>query len=494
MDKGGSGEYVCGPGRKYDKRDKDGGKGLRGERERDVEEWEWAGCTKVKGRAGRNDTNAQCACADAQRMVRRTTLLQIELLSRPPFLPPNENEATKYSRNVNRPLLHRLCGLPLVPVNVPALSVCVRIHVNHLHIVPGARAARTCKGGHTRSRNTKVYSGGKIGVEGNTVRRGEQSPEVKSPERYSLYLNRKQRRTVRGRRSGTRSRSGRILGEGMKGRELGWVGSTLSSTVGSSVSTLTTTLSGTFWLTLLSLPKLFGALSGLPAFIWSFVAAPLVSLPVPDHKMAAIRQTLLTTARLTRTGHIAYILPDPNHFQKYDRLCAAFFAKRDRLGYSGDGPGLIYIVASFKKPDGVPLFKKPDAVALGPDTMRFLAQLNIKGGLTQPDRMERRRTEYRKCEEDNTHVWICTYEVSRRLYCERLLHLTLLRDGATRDRTPCKCGVSHREYFNFLSIGGLSQLHATTVSVLKLIGEPIRRKSFPPSDDTKAVYDLIRAT
>ncbi|KAJ7363875.1 hypothetical protein DFH08DRAFT_798338 [Mycena albidolilacea] len=236
-------------------------------------------------------------------------------------------------------------------------------------------------------------------------------------------------------------------------------------------------LPGTFWLTLLSLPKLFGALSGLPAFIWSFVAAPLVSLPVPDHKMAAIRQTLLTTARLTRTGHIT----DRNHFQKYDCLHAAFFAKRNRLGYSGDGPGLIYIVASFKKADDV---------ALGPDTMCFLAQLNIKGGLTQPDRMECRRTEYRKCEEDNAHVWICTYKVSR----QHLLHLTLLRDGVTRDRTPCKCGVSHRKYFNFLSIGGLSRLHVTTVSVLKLMGEPIRRKFFLPSDDTKAVYDLIRAT
>jgi hypothetical protein len=160
--------------------------------------------------------------------------------------------------------------------------------------------------------------------------------------------------------------------------------------------------------------------------------------------------------------------------------------------------------------------------------MRFLAQLNIKGGLTQTGRMDRRRAEYRKCEEDNPHVWICTYEVSRRLYCgttfffcpdlcanfiaERLLHLTLLRDGATRDHTPCKCGVSHREYFNFLSVGGLSQLHATTVSVLNLMGEPIRRyvsdshicffihassldrQFFPPSDETKAVYDLIRAT
>jgi hypothetical protein len=39
-------------GRKHDKRDRDGGKGLQGERERDVEEWEWAGCTKGKGRAG----------------------------------------------------------------------------------------------------------------------------------------------------------------------------------------------------------------------------------------------------------------------------------------------------------------------------------------------------------------------------------------------------------------------------------------------------------
>jgi hypothetical protein len=33
----------------------------------------------------------------------------------------------------------------------------------------------------------------------------------------------------------------------------------------------------------------------------------------------------------------------------------------------------------------------------------------------------------------------------------------------------CKCGVYHHEFFDFLLVGGLSQLHATMEHILKQI-------------------------
>ncbi|KAF8127817.1 hypothetical protein K438DRAFT_1789712 [Mycena galopus ATCC 62051] len=109
-----------------------------------------------------------------------------------------------------------------------------------------------------------------------------------------------------------------------------------------------------------------------------------------------VQSTTLPTRRLARARHIAYTSPDPQQFLKYERRRTAFFAKRDRLPYVGEGPGLIYIVVSFKNADGA-AFRASD----GKDAMPFLAQLRIKGGLTQKHRMERRRMEafFAPCDE-----------------------------------------------------------------------------------------------
>ncbi|KAF8183464.1 hypothetical protein K438DRAFT_1974947 [Mycena galopus ATCC 62051] len=78
--------------------------------------------------------------------------------------------------------------------------------------------------------------------------------------------------------------------------------------------------------------------------------------------------------------------------------------------FAKEGPGLIYVVASFKKADGA-------AFRASNDACPFLACLKIKGGLTQKHRMVRRRTEYGRCEQGKQHVWICAYQVPRRFYC-----------------------------------------------------------------------------
>ncbi|KAF8171246.1 hypothetical protein K438DRAFT_1982239 [Mycena galopus ATCC 62051] len=228
-----------------------------------------------------------------------------------------------------------------------------------------------------------------------------------------------------------------------------------------------------------------GSVFSFLAFLAFLVAAP--SSPCPRSYNGAICAINDTPDPQIgpRTPYRVYLA----QFLKYERRRTAFFAKRDRLPYVGEGPGLIYIVVSFKNADGA-AFRASD----GKDAMPFLAQLRIKGGLTQKHRMERRRMEYVKCEQDKQHVWICAYEVSRRFYCERLLHLTLLRDGAARNRTRCECGACHREFFDFLLVGGLSRLHATMKRILRRMGEPINRAFFAPCDETKDVYDLICAT
>ncbi|KAF8209383.1 hypothetical protein K438DRAFT_229942 [Mycena galopus ATCC 62051] len=173
--------------------------------------------------------------------------------------------------------------------------------------------------------------------------------------------------------------------------------------------------------------------------------------------------------------------------QFYERRRQAFFGKRAATPFGGEGPGLIYVVASFKKSDGAAFRSSNDA-------QRFLAQLKIKGGLTQKHRIGHRRAEYVRCEQRKEHVWICAYKVSRRFYCERLLHLTLLCNGAKRDNPRCECGVCHREFFDFLSVGGFLQLHATMVQVLQYMGEQIRMLFFAQSAATQDLFDLILRT
>ncbi|KAF8146646.1 hypothetical protein K438DRAFT_1990457 [Mycena galopus ATCC 62051] len=121
-----------------------------------------------------------------------------------------------------------------------------------------------------------------------------------------------------------------------------------------------------------------GSIFSFRAFFAFLVAAPLS--PRPRSHNGAI--CAINNAPDPQIGL------DPQQFFKYERRQAAFFTKRDRLPYVGEGPGLIYIVVSFKNADGA-AFRASD----GKDAMPFLAQLRIKGGLTQKHRMERRHME-----------------------------------------------------------------------------------------------------
>ncbi|KAF8153586.1 hypothetical protein K438DRAFT_1987553 [Mycena galopus ATCC 62051] len=235
-------------------------------------------------------------------------------------------------------------------------------------------------------------------------------------------------------------------------------------------------------------PAFGGSVFSFLAFLAFLVAAP--SSPCPrsyNGAICAIDDTPDPQIGPRAPYRVYLAVQTRSNFSSMNAVGRLF--SRSATASVGEGPGLIYIVVSFKNADGA-AFRASD----GKDAMPFLAQLRIKGGLTQKHRMERRRMEYVKCEQDKQHVWICAYEVSRRFYCERLLHLTLLRDGATRDRTRCECGVRHREFFDFLLVGGLSRLHATMKRILRRMGEPINRAFFAPCDETKDVYDLICAT
>ncbi|KAJ7855443.1 hypothetical protein B0H14DRAFT_3448969 [Mycena olivaceomarginata] len=85
----------------------------------------------------------------------------------------------------------------------------------------------------------------------------------------------------------------------------------------------------------------------------------------------------------------------------------------------------------------------------------FLARMKWKVGHTND--WQRQQREYRGCDVGKTHIWICGWEVSRWYYCERLAQLEELCDGGERATIDCVCGVSHREYFSFATVGGFTE-------------------------------------
>ncbi|KAJ6529294.1 hypothetical protein B0H19DRAFT_1083047 [Mycena capillaripes] len=62
------------------------------------------------------------------------------------------------------------------------------------------------------------------------------------------------------------------------------------------------------------------------------------------------------------------------------------------------------------------------------------------------------------CDVDQTHIWVCRWEVDQRYYCERLAQLLQFCEGGKRIIELCACGVRHREYFEFDSVGGFAEL------------------------------------
>ncbi|KAJ7732899.1 hypothetical protein DFH07DRAFT_990489 [Mycena maculata] len=91
------------------------------------------------------------------------------------------------------------------------------------------------------------------------------------------------------------------------------------------------------------------------------------------------------------------------------------------------------------------------------DGPELLAHCVLKVG--HSCRMETRQTEYHG-----------------RCYAEWFLHLVTFREGGVCAMRRCTCGVSHREYFEFPSIGGRANLEAKMVWVLDAMGEVIHRQ------------------
>ncbi|KAJ7477043.1 hypothetical protein B0H11DRAFT_2234995 [Mycena galericulata] len=168
----------------------------------------------------------------------------------------------------------------------------------------------------------------------------------------------------------------------------------------------------------------------------------------------------------------------------YGPKIASFVAHRQTQPYVREGKGDIYLVASVRNSD-IRDFRRHRITGAA-----LLEKVAFKGGHTK--RMARRQKEYRKCEgRHRTLIWICRYTVQRRYYCERLFHLRLFERGGKRDIHKCTCKVVHREFLTFPSIGGLAQGHATMKSILRAMGERIRRIFFSPSPATKDIYELI---
>ncbi|KAJ7720671.1 hypothetical protein DFH07DRAFT_784330 [Mycena maculata] len=215
-----------------------------------------------------------------------------------------------------------------------------------------------------------------------------------------------------------------------------------------------------------------GSASAESGFLSARAIRPILIL-LPPHSPTSLAPTQLhpTSVGCLKPWwlHLAPLLV---HQQLQLSLCskavlAAFSSFPPSLGSEGEGSD--YIVARCNNQD-------VDAYRRGEMTGRkLLSCCVLKVG--HSSRMETHQTEYRGCDEDatQTHVWICHYIVQRRCYAERFLHLLAFREGGVRDVRRCPCGVFHREYFNFPSIGGLANLESMLVKVLHAMREGVHR-------------------
>ncbi|KAJ7447044.1 hypothetical protein B0H11DRAFT_2214441 [Mycena galericulata] len=164
---------------------------------------------------------------------------------------------------------------------------------------------------------------------------------------------------------------------------------------------------------------------------------------------------------------------------------AGFLVKRAARPFAKEGPGSCYNVACAKETD-IALLRSG-----GLTEADFLGRLVWKVGHTND--IPRRRREYRACDVGQRHIWICHWEVNRRLYCERLSQLNQLVNGGKLIIDVCPgCATRHREYFSFRSIGGFAAFTTLMTNVVNFMGEVPTCVYFDPSQDTVDIYNLIR--
>ncbi|KAJ7899818.1 hypothetical protein B0H13DRAFT_2336867 [Mycena leptocephala] len=182
-------------------------------------------------------------------------------------------------------------------------------------------------------------------------------------------------------------------------------------------------------------------------------------------------------------------LDDPNDAQRtmsqlsfHESKLAKFLAHRASHPYAKEGPGVCYNVACASNDDIAEY--RAGALTGG----QFLARLKWKVGHSSD--WERRQREYEKCDVGQTHIWVCRWEVDRRYYCERLAQLLQFCEGGKRIVELCACGVHHREYFEFDSVGGFAEFSARMMRVVASM-EEAECIFYDPCPSTQDIYELI---
>ncbi|KAJ7240315.1 hypothetical protein B0H12DRAFT_1074796 [Mycena haematopus] len=151
----------------------------------------------------------------------------------------------------------------------------------------------------------------------------------------------------------------------------------------------------------------------------------------------------------------------------YEAKLARFETRRPT--YKNEGAGSVYCVVRVNDDDAA-LFHKTRRADPAKAARALLNALDLKFGHTK--RMPARRCEYQKCDEGQTHIWVC----------------------GIRAVCVCPgCAVWHREFMTMPSITGFREADATMKTVLGAMGEGVDRVFFdaPDDDDLKAIYDVI---
>ncbi|KAJ7705863.1 hypothetical protein B0H16DRAFT_1747006 [Mycena metata] len=163
-------------------------------------------------------------------------------------------------------------------------------------------------------------------------------------------------------------------------------------------------------------------------------------------RLRALRRTLIATS------------PDmPDRFARVHAVLA-------RRAYKREGKGNLYVTARID--EKIHEDYKGQRIPLE----TFLDHLEVKLGHTKA--MKARQRQYKKCAKKQHLIWHHYYRADRRMLGERMIQLTLDALGAQRVIRRCPgCGIYHREYYSFRSIGSYERLHRIIVSCLEALGQ-----------------------
>ncbi|KAJ7855447.1 hypothetical protein B0H14DRAFT_3448974 [Mycena olivaceomarginata] len=151
---------------------------------------------------------------------------------------------------------------------------------------------------------------------------------------------------------------------------------------------------------------------------------------------------------------------------------AKFLTYRATRPYAKEGPGWCYNVACAADVDIA------QHAAGTPHRRRFFGANEME---SRPyERLAAAAAGIQGLRRREDPIWICGWEVSRRYYCERLAQLEELCDGGERATIDCVCGVSHREYFSFATVGGFTEFNPCAV--------PTKAIHWPDEDDVRVGF------